>query len=203
MLATLKRVHAWTGLWGAGLFLLLGVSGFLLNHRSVLPIDTGKPVELTEVRLPVPGDLIVNEAALGTWARRALALSSDPKPLPEKENPSAGRFLGRDMALVPRWGRVFYLPDQKVTVTYVPGAHFVSAKREVVGVLGVLKNLHKGTGLGVAWILLLDTIAGALVAMSLTGVLLWSRLHGPRLLAGAIGGGAVLWALTASLPLFG
>ncbi len=30
----LKRIHAWTGFWGALFFLLLGTSGFLLNHRT-------------------------------------------------------------------------------------------------------------------------------------------------------------------------
>lgn len=199
----LKRVHAWTGLWGAALFLMLGVSGFLLNHRSVLPIETGHPVELAEVRLPVAPGAIPTEEALGEWAQRSLDLSAEPRERPAKDKPAAGRFLDRTVVGVPDWGRVFVLPDQKVTVAYVPGTSFVSAKREAVGVLGVLKNLHKGTGLGVAWVLLLDTIAGALVAMSLTGVLLWSRLHGPRLLAAAIGGGAVTWALAASVPFFG
>lgn len=37
----LKRIHAWTGFWGALIFLLLGTSGLLLNHRSTLKIDTG------------------------------------------------------------------------------------------------------------------------------------------------------------------
>ncbi len=203
MLATLKRVHAWTGLWGAGLFLLLGASGVLLNHRSVLPIDTGKPRELAEVRLPVAPGAIADETALGQWARGALNLRAEPKEVSGKDRPAAGRFLDRDVTPVPEWSRVFVLPNQTVTVTYVPGAPFVSARREAVGALGILKNLHKGTGLGVAWVLLLDTIAGALVAMSLTGCLLWSRLHGPRLLAGAIGAGAAIWALVASVPLFG
>jgi uncharacterized protein len=52
--------------------------------------------------------------------------------------------------------------------------------------LGALKNLHKGTGVGIAWILFIDTIAGALIAMAITGFLLWSRLHGGRLLAGSL-----------------
>ena len=203
LLATLKRVHAWTGLWGAVLFLMLGVSGFLLNHRSVLPIDTGHPVELAEVRLPVAPGSIPSEEALGEWAQRRLDLSTEPRERPAKDKPRAGRFLDRAVVGVAEWGRVFVLPDQTVTVAYVPGASFVSATRKAAGALGVLKNLHKGTGLGVAWVLLLDTIAGALVAMSLTGVLLWSRLHGPRLLAAAIGAGAVTWALAASVPFFG
>ena len=39
------------------------------------------------------------------------------------------------------------------------------------------------SGMGVAWILLADTIAGSLIILALSGILLWTRLHGPRLLA--------------------
>lgn len=62
--------------------------------------------------------------------------------------------------------------------------------------------MHKGSGLGVAWVLLIDTIAGALIAMSITGVLLWSRLHGPRLLAAALAGGCIAAAFVTTMPFF-
>ena len=203
LLATLKRVHAWTGLWGATLFLLLGVSGFLLNHRAVLPIDTGAPV-VSRVDLPIEPGAIGSEEALGRWARKRLHLHADPKPLVGGPAVGSGirtvRFLDREVASAPMWGRTFHLPDAKVSVTHAPGSAVVTATREAVGALGVLKNLHKGTGLGAAWVLLLDTIAGALVTMSVTGFLLWSRLHGPRLLAGALAGGAVVWAAAGAVP---
>ena len=201
MLATLKRVHAWTGLWGAALFLMLGVSGVLLNHRTLLPIDTGAPVELAEVRLSVALGAITDEASLGRWAQRTLHLSAEPREA--SAPPATGRFLDQTVNPPSDRRRLFVLPNQKVTVTHVPGSSFVLAQREVVGPLAVLKNLHKGTGLGVAWVLLLDTIAGALVAMSLTGLLLWTRLHGSRLLAAAIAMGALTWAMAASVPHFG
>jgi hypothetical protein len=94
------------------------------------------------------------------------------------------------------------MPDARVTVEYVPGANHVSARREEINALGVIKNLHKGVGLPLAWVLLFDTLAGAIVVMALTGFLLWSRLHGPRLLAGAIGGGSLVWGLAAAVPAF-
>jgi uncharacterized protein len=50
------------------------------------------------------------------------------------------------------------------------------------------------------WVLFLDTIAGALIVMSLTGFLLWTRLHGPRLLAGGLVGGSLALAAWAVLP---
>jgi hypothetical protein len=88
-------------------------------------------------------------------------------------------------------------------VSTFPGSPAISVKREAVGLLSVLKNLHLGSGLGVGWILLIDTIAGALITMSVTGVLLWSRLHGRRLAAVGIAGGSLMWALSAAVPAFG
>ena len=43
------------------------------------------------------------------------------------------------------------------------------------------------SGMGVAWILLADTVAGSLIILALSGILLWTRLHGPRLLAAGLG----------------
>jgi hypothetical protein len=42
--------------------------------------------------------------------------------------------------------------------------------------------MHTGAGASAVWILLVDTIAGALMVLTLSGVLLWSRLRPPRLL---------------------
>jgi uncharacterized protein len=76
----LKRVHAWTGLWGAILFFLLGLSGVLLNHRSIWKIDTGEPLEVSAMEIAVRPGLIPDEKALGRWAQREFGLRSEPRP---------------------------------------------------------------------------------------------------------------------------
>ena len=201
VLKWLKRVHAWTGLWGALFFLLLGTSGVLLNHRAQLKIDTGEPVELVAIELPVAPGTIANADALGAWAQRELRLPVEAQPPKRAAGPKRKpSFLGREVAEAETWSRSFAMPDARVTVDYVPGANHVTARREAVNALGVIKNLHKGVGVPVAWVLLIDTIAGALMTMALTGFLLWSRLHGPRLLAGGLAGGALIWGLAAALP---
>jgi uncharacterized protein len=199
VLQWLKRIHAWTGFWGALLFFMMGASGLLLNHRAILKIETGGPVEVSAMDIAIKSGQFADADALGKWAKAKLALRVEgkaPPPKPEGER----RFRGLALPQAETWTRVFTLPDAKVTVTYVPGAPSVSVKTEAVGLLSTIKNLHKGTGLGIVWVLLLDTIAGALVAMSVTGFLLWTRLHGSRLLAGAIGGGALIWAVVAVVP---
>jgi hypothetical protein len=98
--------------------------------------------------------------------------------------------------------RIFAVTDGRLTASSFAGSNVITVKRESDGVFAILKNLHKGNGVNVAWILLLDTIAGGLVTMSVTGILLWSRLHGTRLTALALITCSSLWAIAAALPGF-
>ena len=175
----LKRIHAWTGFWGALFFLLLGTSGFLLNHRTdKLKIDTGEPIELPLVELPVTPGTIRDAESLGAWAKKTLNLPVEGQAprgpggsgapggaasagSGERAGGREARFMGQDVAQPEKWTRNFTMPDVRVSVEYVAGANFVTAKREEINFLGVIKNLHKGTGLPIGWILLIDTIAGA------------------------------------------
>lgn len=197
----LKRVHAWTGLWGALIFLGLGTSGFLLNHRNLLKIDTGTPREVSRVDVAVAPGRIGDEAALDRWAKAALGVVSPGRtPPPEPGGPVT--LLGRRLTPVEPLTRTYVLVDGRITLTTTPGSGVIGVRRESVGVLAILKNMHLGSGLGVAWVLLIDTIAGALVTMSVTGVLLWSRLHGRRLAAVGLVAGCLAWTIAAAAPWF-
>jgi uncharacterized protein len=193
----LKRIHAWTGFWGAVLFFMLGVSGALLNHRSIWKIETGEPVEVSAMNIAVAPDIIKDEKALGIWAAKEFGLSSEPKP-PRKEGkrdkkPQATeRFLGKDRIPAEKWELAFNQPNGKLTVEYIKGSASIAVRHDAQNILGFIKNLHKGSGVGLGWILFMDTIAGALIAMSLTGFLLWSRLHGGRLIGGGLLMGSVV-----------
>jgi hypothetical protein len=70
-------------------------------------------------------------------------------------------------------------------------------KRQDPNAWALLTRLHTGTGATAAWVLLVDTLAGALITLALSGLLLWSRLHGSRLTALGIALGSVF--LTFSL----
>lgn len=59
-----------------------------------------------------------------------------------------------------------------------------------------LNRLHMGSGMGAVWILLGDSLAVGLFVLSVSGLLLWSRLHGPRLLALGLMGTCLLMALS-------
>lgn len=253
----LKRIHAWTGFWGALAFLLLGTSGLLLNHRATLKIDTGEPREVSSVTLNVDPALITSPEDLGKWAQAEFGTSIEPRapraeggrgggggpprgeggPRAEGQRAEGQRpqgegregraeggqpasppaanapaaapaeaqgerasFMGREVREAPVWRQSFNGPNGVLNVEYTPGANTVKATRTEQNMLGFLKNLHKGGGMSWVWVLFIDTMAGGLIAMSLTGALLWSRLHGPRLAALGIVGVSLGLALFAAWP---
>lgn len=195
----LKRIHAWTGFWGALAFLLIGASGMLLNHRSVLKIDTGAPQEVMSADIPVDPALIKSPEDLGKWAQGEFGTALEPRA-PRAEGGGSGargqggsraevsggqkvELMGREVKQAEVWKQSFNGSNGVLNVEYTPGSASVKATRTAQNALGFLKNLHKGSGMSWPWILFIDTMAGGLIAMSLTGALLWSRLHGPRLAA--------------------
>jgi len=58
--------------------------------------------------------------------------------------------------------------------------------------LAVLTRLHKGVGGGLAWILLTDTFALAMVARGISGILLWARGRSAKQMAFSVVGAAAL-----------
>ena len=59
---------------------------------------------------------------------------------------------------------------------------------------GTLVNLHKGVGMSAAWILLVDTLAGSIILLSLSGVVLWSLTNRRRTVGIVIGAVSLLAA---------
>ena len=145
----LKRIHAWTGFGGALLFLMLGVSGALLNHRNIWKIETGKPQQVSVITMSVTPRAIPSEKALGVWAKKALDLPSEPRAMTKYDGESRV-FLGKVYAEPPKWSQQFSYTDGRINVDDVPGAKRVLVKQDATNVLGLIKNLHKGIGVGLA-----------------------------------------------------
>lgn len=211
----LKRIHAWTGFWGALAFLLIGTSGLLLNHRSTLKIDTGAPREVMEANIAVDPSLIKSPEDLGKWAQGQFGVSLEPRA-PRAESGGGARggqpatqaggdrvqMMGANVKGAVVWKQAFNGTNGVLTVEYAPGSTAVKASKSEQNVWGLLKNMHKGTGMSWIWVLFIDTMAGGLVAMALTGALLWSRLHGPRLAAVGIVAASLVLAIFAAWPGF-
>lgn len=191
----LRKAHGWLGLWGAVLGLLFGVSGILLNHRAVLKIPAVK-MEASEIQLPMPQPLPANAKEFTRYLQQSLNIRHDPvKPKPTGKDGKTGdaRFLGKDMPQPERWEVSFAMPHAMVKAEYIAGNQFATVKREDANVWGFITRMHKGVGANTAWVLLADTIAGALIVLSITGVLLWTKMRGSRLaMSGLIGTSVVL-----------
>ena len=185
LLRWLRRGHAWVGLFGALGGLLFGVTGFLLNHRGMMKIEAGQiqervvTVELTEV--PASPEALA----------RVLAARFQVPMARVKWLAKAGRrgaMGGAQVNTAVQWSVAFLGHAHFAQATYTPGNHTVDVEQRDANLAQTLKRLHKGDGGQFGWILVADAFAFALVFLTLSGILLWTRLAGPKLLAAGLAG---------------
>ena len=195
----LKRTHAWTGFFGALMFVILGFSGFLLNHRSEMKIDTGPDV-VTETEIAL-GDLRFDTRdAFVAWMSAEYGRDKEVLSAKTPQEPERVSFDGREVVPAVVWEARFWGPNAIIEGYYRPAVGLLTLKKRDYTIGGILKEMHKGHGVGITWILLIDAVAGALLLMSLSGILLWTKLHGPRVAAVAIAGSCLTWFLVALWP---
>jgi hypothetical protein len=181
----LRRIHAWLGLWGAAMGLLFGVSGILLNHCAVMKIPVAQ-MEQSQIELPLPVPPPANAKSLALWLQAQLSIDREPGKI-STEPAKAVTWAGQSLLQPSQWRVDFQSPQRSVSAEYWVGNAYVSIKRQDANVFAVITRLHKGVGMGVGWVLLADTLAGGLVFLSLTGLLLWTKLHGSRLTMAGLG----------------
>ncbi len=181
----LRRIHAWVGLWGAALGLLFGISGILLNHRMVMKIPAAQ-MEQSQVELVLPTPPPADAKALAKWLQAYAAIDREPGKV-STEPAKAVTWAGQSFQQPSQWRVNFHSPQQSVNAEYWVGNAYVSIKRQDANVFAFITRLHMGVGMGTAWVLLADTLAGGLVFLSLTGLLLWTKLHGSRLAMAGLG----------------
>lgn len=191
-LVWLRRAHAWIGLWGAVMGLLFGVSGILLNHRAEMKIPLAKHEETRQVLIP-PVASLQSPEELEAWLRTEFKLP-DAKSRIQKKPASPVPWGGGKIEQPENWRIMLIAPNLSITAEHWKGDPDTHIEQKEANLWQTLANFHKGSGMSNAWILLTDTLAGALLILTITGTLLWSRLHGPRLLATGLMG-TVLTAL--------
>jgi hypothetical protein len=169
------------GLWGAVLGLLFGVSGILLNHRDILKISAVK-IEQHELQLPLPEPHPSDPKALAAWLGQTLNIDVENAKI-RREPAKTVVWNNTNYQQPPQWQITIRNPQRMVQAEYWQGNAFVTVKQGEGNFFALLTNLHKGSGIGIGWVLLADTLAGSLVVLSLTGTLLWTGLHGRRIAA--------------------
>lgn len=186
----LRRTHGWIGLWGAIFGLLFGFSGFLLNHRAVLKIPAIKMQE-SQMQLAMPAQPPADLKAFTVWIQGQLHLHHEPIQRPPRagEKPQHdAAWDGKKSHQPAQWKVEFQTPQAGITAEYVVGNQFATITRQDSNTLGFFTRMHKGVGMNMAWILLVDSFAGSLILLSITGVLLWTKMRNSRLtLAGIMG----------------
>lgn len=179
----LRKVHGWVGLWGAALGLLFGTTGLFLNHRGgPLRVSTGEP-QVSVLQMPLPQPAPDTPRELARWLKHELKLTANRGRV-QKEPAHPVAWGERRIVQPEHWQLSFASPGENTSAEYWVGNGYVTLKRSENTLLAMLTNLHKGVGLGIGWVLLIDTLAGSLILLSLTGVLLWTELN-KRKTAGA------------------
>lgn len=185
----IRKSHGWVGLWGAVLGLLFGFSGIWLNHRNVLKLPVTQTRSNAQLALPDPAPANVDE--MRTWIQTTLGISGDAnstkinaaKPVAWADKKSS---LQLPLMQPEHWVFTYGGPNEIIQAEYWRGNRSVGITTTANGVLATLNNLHKGTGMSVPWILLVDTLAGAMIFLSISGVLLWVQASRKRALGAAI-----------------
>lgn len=193
-LVWLRRTHAWLGLWGAILGLLFGLTGFVLNHRQILKIPAAESVE-SHRSLPVPLAARQNPTHFESWLRGQTAMA-EAQARTQMHPAGVAPWGNGEILQPPHWKLTLTALSRTVNAEYWQGNTHSEIKQRDGNVWATLNRLHMGGGMGAAWILLADSLALGLIVLTISGLLLWSRLHGPRLLALGLIGGCLAGAIS-------
>ncbi|MBS0347806.1 MAG: PepSY-associated TM helix domain-containing protein [Proteobacteria bacterium] len=174
-LGWLRKIHLYVGLWGAALGLLFGATGILLNHRAVLKIPVEKTVQTT-VQLQLPRAFGSPDELAG-WLRDELGFSAGQVTQVKTQPARSVVWADRDVAQPERWSVGLQTPTRGVSAEYFVGNRFVKLDQSDATPIGTLTRLHMAVGASAFWVLLSDTIAGSLILLSITGLLLWTQFH--------------------------
>ena len=184
-----RQLHLWIGAWGAIAAILFGSSGFIMNHRAVLKLPQGSSSDLSKVELPVPEDARKTPEAMRAWLHNSHKVDIDNvRAMPGQPM----EFNGQKITPPARW--TFSGGNARISVQaeYGEGNAAVSVRTTEQSPLAVLTRLHKGVGGGITWILLGDTFALAMVALGISGILLWARGRSAKQMAFSVVGAATL-----------
>ncbi|RJG00253.1 PepSY-associated TM helix domain-containing protein [Noviherbaspirillum sedimenti] len=182
-LTWLRKIHLYVGLWGAVFGLLFGATGILLNHRAIMKIPVQKTVQRT-VQMALPSATAFSSPAqLSAWLQQVLQFKPVAPPV-MKSQPAQKVIWGELETTQPeRWTVNLHRPGGAINAEYFVGNRFVKLDQIDATPIGTLTRLHMSTGVSAFWVLLTDTIAGSLILLSITGLLLWTQLHTVRTLA--------------------
>jgi hypothetical protein len=203
----IRKLHLWIGAWGAIAAVLFGITGFLQNHRGVMQLPQGDSTEVSRVELPVPEEARASQEALRQWLHDTQHLDfgsqrgpqGRPLERPSDDHARAGDASRAGDRRTSHWTLSAGNARKTTQAEYTPGAGTLTLRTTVQSPLAILTRLHKGVGGGIAWILLSDSFAVGLVALGLSGLVMWSRGRTLRqMIFSIVGAASLITALIAA-----
>jgi hypothetical protein len=192
-LTWVRKIHLYVGLWGAILGLLFGATGILLNHRAIMKIPVEKSAQKT-VQLALPEQKPASPEELSAWLLSELKFTPEQVVQVKKQPAKAVVWEDREVMQPERWSVSLQTPQRGVSAEYFIGNRFVKLDHTDATPIGTLTRLHMSVGVSAFWVLLADSIAGSLILLSITGLLLWTQLRAMHTAAVTTSVGALLAA---------
>ena len=181
-LRVIRRTHSWLGMAGAAAGVIIGISGITLNHRAVLSGQL--PTDVTSFHLSAPIGGFSAQAEFERFVQVSLELDGPPRERRGPPTRPSAVLLGERLVEQPRRFEAYFASAREVVeADYVDGNSYIDVVHTERGFFSTLNRLHLASNTGPVWVAIIDAFSGALVVFSITGLLLWSRLTGPRLLA--------------------
>lgn len=193
-LSWVRKIHLYVGLWGAILGLLFGVTGILLNHRAILKIPVEKSIQKT-VQLALPAQRPATPEELSAWLQGELKFTAEQVVQVKTQAAKAVIWGDQELTQPERWSVSLQAPQRGVSAEYFIGNRFVKLDHTDATPIGTLTRLHMSIGVNAFWVLLADSIAGSLILLSITGLLLWTQLRAMHTTAVCTSIGALIGAI--------
>ena len=147
--------------------MLYGLTGLVMNHRlGDHPWPQGKTSEAARQLLPVPIAARGSAEALSLWLHASQHLDA--------QSIRKGPPRGSDGA-PEQWGLSGGDARTSWSLQYTPGAAEVEIKHSRQDWLAAFNRLHKGVGGGLAWTMLADSFAIAMLLLGMSGLWMWAR----------------------------
>ena len=177
-LSWLRRAHGWLGLWGALVGLLFGATGIVMNHRAILPVPL-KKIEQTSMQLPLT-PAPPSAQALAATLQAQLGFE-EKSPRLKVEPAKTVYWSGQPVTQPELWQIWLDAPQRYARVEYYVGNRYARIESFDPNLIATLTRLHQAIGVSALWVLFADSIAGSIVLLALSGLILWTRLDRRRL----------------------
>jgi hypothetical protein len=157
-----RTVHLYTTLAALGLVLFFAVTGFMLNHEDWF--NSGDPHTETRTGL-VPVALLrgPDKLAVVELLRKDYGASGTLDSFAEEGD---------------SFRVVFKAPGRRVEAAIERDTGAAEVTSETRGFAGIILDLHRGKATGSVWSLVIDAVAGVLLLVSGSGLILWWSLRG-------------------------